>query len=135
MTPDEAKNILLHHSFAHEDTSHPKSTRGFLGMLRPFNGELVQENYHEVMEAIKVLHVSLEREQIDREIIASLWAICYLGRSWAIDKNGMLRSNNLISQEQVDLMEAGINNISYAVFCLLDGAGVDEAFDGYDDAQ
>jgi len=133
MTKDEAKDILLHHSFAHEDVSHPKSTRGFLGMLRPFNGELIQENYHEIMKAIRVLHATLESKQLDREIITSLWAICYLGRSWAIDKNGMLRSNNLITQEQVDLMEDWINNISYAIFCLLDGAGVDEAFHEYTD--
>lgn len=131
MTHEEARDLLLHHSFKHENFSHPKSERGFLGMLRPFTGMLIEENYHDIMKAIRVLHLELENKQLDNEIVASLWTICHLARIWAVDKNGMLRRNNLISHEQIELMDEWISSISYTVFCLLDGAGVGEAFNEY----
>jgi hypothetical protein len=131
MTHEEARDLLLHHSFRHENISHPKTERGFLGMLRHLTGALIEDNYHDIMKAIRVLHVELTNKRLDSEIMASLWTICHLGRMWAIDKNGMLRRNNLISQEQIELVDEWISSISYTVFCLLDGAGVDEAFNEY----
>ena len=102
MTTEEAKKILKYHSFTDEDINHPKMENGFLGMLRPFSGKLNEENYHEVIKAIKTLADELrDKEKIDREVISAIWGICHLTRSWAIEKEGMLRSNNLINEEQI----------------------------------
>lgn len=54
MTEKEAIELLKYHSFTHESIDNPKSEKGFLGMLRPFQGELFENNFHELMEVIKV---------------------------------------------------------------------------------
>lgn len=105
MTIPEAKNLLAHHSFRHENFSHPKSERGFLGMLRPFNGTLLEDNFHEVMAIIKVLSEEISLKMLDREIVTDIWAICHLGRAWAIHPEGMLRKNGLITEDQVQTID------------------------------
>jgi ribonuclease D len=132
MNKEEAKELLLLHAFMQEDSMNTKAEQGFLGMLRPFQGILLEENYHEVMEALQVLADDVsERDTVDREIMAALWSICHLSKAWAIHPEGMLRRNNLITDAQVEEMETWIEDISYATLCLLDGAGFDEAFHEY----
>lgn len=129
MDKKEAKELLLHHSFQHEDYTHPKSVNGFLGMLRPYQGKLIQENYEEVMQIIRTYAEDLQNNsEIDKQVISALWGICHLGRAWAIEPEGMLRSNNLISESDIELMEKWLNQISYAVMMLLDGSDSDTAF-------
>lgn len=130
MTKQEAKELLLHHSFNHEDFEDPKSARDFLGMLRPFNGTLLEENYHEVMAALRVLADDFTHPTVDREIIAALWGICHFARAWGLEPEGMLRSNNLIRDEQIQQLADWVDSISYATCCLLDGAAT-EAFATY----
>jgi len=101
-------------------------------MLRPFTGELVENNYHEIMEITRVLQSNLEAKDINSEIISALWNICYLSRIWGLEESGMLRRNNLISDHQVEELSDWINNISYAVMMLMDGAGAEEAFHSYE---
>ncbi len=75
MTKEEAKEALMHHSFTHEDFEHKKSERGFLGALRPFKGNLKEENYHEVINAFKILAEDLrDIEKVDREVMSAIWA-------------------------------------------------------------
>ena len=122
MTKDEAKEILKYHSFTHEDINHPKMEKGFLGMLRPFSGQIFEENFHEIMEAIRILSDDLrDVEMVDREVISALWGICHLTRAWAIYPNGMLQSNKLISKEQIKKLETWIEVISYSTMMILDG--------------
>ncbi len=131
MTKAQAKELLLRHSFMYEDVNHPKSEMGFLGMLRPFGGQLYEENYHEIMAALKVLANEISgQEKVDRKIVSALWGMCHLARAWAVYPEGMLRSNNLITPEQVQQIDYWVEDISYATMCLLEGAE-DEAFHGY----
>jgi hypothetical protein len=103
-------------------------------MLRPFKGELIEQNYHELMEIIKVFSDDFESERlIDKEVISALWGICHLARSWAVHPDGMLRRNNLVSKDQIETIDAWIEDISYAVMMLMDGAGEDEAFNPYNE--
>ncbi len=132
MTKDEAINLLKHHSFQHREYVGEKVERGFLGMLRPFRGELIEENYHEVMEIIQVLQSDFKEEEIHKEIVSALWALCYLSRLWGLEERGMLRRNHLISESQIEKLSEWVNNISYAVMMLMDGAGIDEAFHSYE---
>ncbi len=58
----------------------------------------------------------------------------HLSRAWAIEEDGMLRRNNLISKEQVALLSEWIDCISYAVMVLFEG-NEDEAFEPYEQYQ
>lgn len=132
MTEDEALELLKHHSYAHEDFYHPKTERGFLGMLRPFDGKLYEENFHELMTIVKTLAPRFRNDRIDRQIISSLWSICQLSSAWGLGKEGMLRGNNLISDKQVAQLSIWIDCISYAVMVLLEGQDDGEsAFEPY----
>ncbi len=130
MTKKEAKELLQHHSYTHKDYKHPKGINGFLGMLRPFKGELISANFHEIMTILKVLQDDFFKENLEREVISNLWGICHLAKSWGIEKKGMLRRNNLITAQQIEQLANWIDCISYAVMMLLEGA-VEEAFEPY----
>lgn len=133
MTAEEAKKVLKYHSFTDEDINHPKMEKGFLGMLRPFMGELIEENYHEVMEAIKTLAGEIgDQKQVDREVISAIWGICYLTRSWAIDKEGMLQRNDLITEKQIGQLEKWVESISYTTMMILDGNDFQTTYDLHD---
>ncbi|UNK21306.1 hypothetical protein MNQ98_17035 [Paenibacillus sp. N3/727] len=124
----EALFLLKCHAFVHEDLEHEKMQHGFLGMLRPFRGELDERNFHELMQIIEVLAEEFEKPQVSRVIFSCFWSICQLARSWAIYPDGMLQRNRLISKEQVGQMEEWLDMISYAVMVLLEGEGqLDEA--------
>lgn len=131
MDTSNAIHLLKCHAYAHDDVHLPKAENGFLGSLRPFQGELKEENLHEMMVVIRVLAAKLGEPALDREIVSCLWTICKLGRAWAVEPNGMLRSNGLITEEQVERMENWLDLISYAVMILLDDGGEEEAFCGY----
>ena len=136
MTKEEAKQILKYHSYTNEDVNHPKMEKGFLGMLRPFSGKLIEENYHEVIEAIRTLADELRNgDEVDREVISTIWGICHLSRSWALEKDGMLRRNNLINEEQIEQLEKWIESISYATMMILDGFDNATAFEFYEDEK
>jgi hypothetical protein len=103
-----------------------------LGSLRPFSG-LREANFHEVMQALRVLAPSMQGENVDRDVVSCLWGMCHLARAWGVHPNGMLRSNGLISASDADRLESWVWTISYAVMCILDGS-TDEAFAEYDAA-
>ncbi|WP_440109601.1 hypothetical protein [Paenibacillus sp. QZ-Y1] len=131
MKREEAVILLKCHAFSYEDLYHPKMETGFLGSLRPFRGQLMEENFHELMEILRTLVPDLQGPTLDREVMACLWGITHLGRAWAVEPDGMLRSNNIISDEQVTLMEKWLDLFSYAVMILIEDGGEDEAFWGY----
>jgi len=79
------------------------------------------------MRCLKVLSDDFDSMQINQETVSDLWSICHLGRVWALDKDGMLRRNNLLTKEQVQIIDDWLNIISYAVMNLLDGNS-EEAF-------
>jgi hypothetical protein len=130
MTAEQAKELLLMHSFMHDDIEHPKMTLGFLGSLRPYRG-LREENLHEVMESLRVLAPELRQEKVDTEVMSALWGICVSARAWGVHPLGMLRRNHLITGADIERLEAWIGAIEYAVMVLLDGNDPEEAFAGY----
>lgn len=104
---------------------------GFLGSLRPFRGQLIEENFHELMEIVRTLVPQLKQPALNREVMSCLWSIMHLARAWAISADGMLRRNQLISDEQIALMEEWLDLLSYAVMILIEDGGEEEAFWGY----
>lgn len=124
----EAKELLLHHSFAHPDLNHPKSVTGFLGSLRPFTG-LRHENIDEVMECLHAIADYLRTAPaIDRELTNALWAISFLARYWGCTEDGMLRRNSLISGQEIQTLSDWTSQIDWTVCMLLDGQDDDCAF-------
>jgi hypothetical protein len=133
MTSTQAKELLLLHSFSHPDAAeHPKAAHGFLGSLRPYRGHLIDDNFHDVMQALRTLAPTLRATAIDREVVAALWGICHLARAWGTHPEGMLRRNGLIGDPDIEKLAHWVDMISYATFCLLDGTGEEEAFCEYD---
>lgn len=136
MTSREAKELLLLHGFSHPSAhDDPRAARGFLGSLRPYTGSLDPRNLHEVMAALVTLAPELERPSVDREILDALWSMTHLARAWALDPDGMLRRNGLISDDDAGTLASWIEAISYATMTLLGGAGVDEALEPYRQLQ
>lgn len=130
MTTQEARELLLLHSFGHGDLDHPKMVGGFLGSLRPYQG-LNEKNYHELMEAVRTLAPELQRESVDREIISALWSICYCTWLWGLEPGGMLRRNGLIAPEDVRLLSDWLEYLGMAVMLLLEESSVEAAFGPY----
>ena len=109
---------------------------GFLGMLRPFRGALIEDNYHEVIACIRCLADEIRGEgPINKDIVSSLWGICHLARAWGIEEDGMLRDNNLISDDQVRTLDEWVDAISYATMTLLDGDNLQSALAPYNQQQ
>ena len=133
MTPAHAKELLLLHGFRDpRSIEHPKAKAGFLGSLRPYGGHLVEENFREVMDSLRVLAPELSGATVDREVVGALWAMCHLAHAWGVEPDGMLRRNELISPTDVETLAGWVNTLSYATMSLLDGSSEGEAFQAYD---
>lgn len=131
MTPAEAYDLLLAHSIMHPDDNHPVHSTGFLAMLRPYR-KLAEDNFHEVLQALRLLAPELRNgATLDRQVIIALWAICHYARAWALDADGMLRRNQLITADDQERLATWLNIISDTVSNLLEGANDTVAFEAY----
>jgi hypothetical protein len=110
--------------------------QGFLGVLRPYEGKLVEKNFHEVMAALRILAPTLLQPTVDREVVNALWSICYFTHLWGIRPDGMLRRNGLIVSADIDRLEQWVDCINYTTAILLglpSGGDLNEAFRPYDE--
>lgn len=122
MTFDEAKHLL----WANRVPGEPHGDlltedEGFLPSLRPYRGQLVEKNFHLVMEALFVVGPSLGAPQIDRDVVSHLWTLCHLGRWWGVRPEGMLRRNDLITEPDVERLQEWIDIIESTTHCFLNG--------------
>ncbi|MCM1327630.1 MAG: hypothetical protein NC094_02815 [Bacteroidales bacterium] len=130
MSIEEARELLAYHSCRSGNTDDPKWINGFLGSLRPFKGELIENNFIEVMECMRALQDEFNQDKIDKNILSDIVAITYLARVWA-SPDGMLGSNKLLSEEQTAKLNLWADMIQEALMWLLDGAP-EEAFWSYE---
>lgn len=63
-----AKEILSLHSCRNEDIANPKWENGFLGSLRPFKGEIHEENFMEIVECLRTLQIEILAANIDKKL-------------------------------------------------------------------
>lgn len=131
MNIEKAKELLSYHSGTNEDVDNPKWQNGFLGSLRPFTGDLHEENFIEVMECLKVLENEFSAPMIDKKIISDVVGITYLSRTWA-SPDGMLGSNHLLTNEQTKTLLIWSDIIEECLMWLLDDAK-EEAFWSYNE--
>ena len=116
---ERAKELLLLHSRNHPDVFHRKQDGGFMGSLEVYRG-LNEDNFHEVMAAIVAVAPHLLRsQQVDRDIMSSLWDLCRTARRWGIHADGRLQRNGLITDEDVERLEGWVDAIEWAVMMLL----------------
>lgn len=126
-----AKELLSFHSTRNSDIQNPKWKNGFLGSLRPFCGELREENFTEIMECLKALKDEFSSTTIDKELVSDLVAITHLARVWA-SPTGMLGSNHLLTEEQTNRLLTWVDIIEVCFFYLLDD-DEEDAFSDYED--
>jgi hypothetical protein len=124
VTYDEAKLLLLMHG---PGTSGPNgepliAERGFVHSLRPYEGNLVERNFHLVMEALFTVGETLYRsQQVDRELIHAIWVICDTARAYGLHPQGMLQRNKLISQTDTNRLERWVDAIETTALTVLGG--------------
>ena len=125
MTVSEARELILAHAVAVPFESHPRVANGFIGMLRPYNG-LIERNFDEVMQALHTLAPLFQKDAIlDRALMTALWDICITTRSWALDPEGMIRRNDLITSDDIARLSNWLDTISEAVSNLLEFGNVE----------
>jgi len=135
MNIDQAIEALSYHSGRNENTEDPRWENGFLGCLRPYqNMPLVEENFHNIFTCLRVLFPFIQkRELLDKGLVSDMTGILHLGRAWAVHEDGMLRSNDLITEEDAAKIDDWLFCLSYAWTMMLDGQDVSEVFGEYDD--
>lgn len=131
MDINEAKELLSFHSGRNSDINNAKWNSGFLGSLRPFRGNLYQENFIEIMECLRALKDELSGPSIEQGIVADIVGIIHLTRVWAAPF-GMLGSNQLLTEEQTKNLLAWVDIIETCFMYLLEH-DEDEAFADYED--
>ena len=110
------------HSYLGQDSKDPVQVSGFIGSLRPWQG-LREENFRQVLEALDALSEELlNAPMLDRDIVSALWGICYLARSWGVERGGSLRRHKIINDDEVRTLAAWIDTIETRVLFLLDGS-------------
>lgn len=133
MNTNEAKELLSFHSARNSDIDNPKWESGFLGSLRPFRGEIYQENFIEIMECLRTLKDELSGPTIEQGIVADIVGIIHMTRMW-VPPYGMLGSNKLLTEEQTKNLLACVDIIQTCFMYLLENAQ-EEAFADYEDYQ
>ncbi len=128
MNIDEAKELLSFHSGRNSDIHNPKWQNGFLGSLRPFDGQLHKENFIEIIECLRTLKDELSAPTIDKEVVADIVGIVCLTRAWA-HPDGMLGRNHLLTEEQAKHLLAWADIIETCFMYLLDNAEEEAFFD------
>lgn len=131
MTEDQAMELLQLHAMIHESTDHPKMEHGFLGMLKYYQGDFKEENFHEVMEAIRCLANRIQTDAVDRIIVGSIYGICFCTWNWALKPDGLLRRNHEIPQKNLATLSSWIDCIYWTTTLLLNGAEHEDAFAEY----
>lgn len=120
MTESEAIEALAFQAGCHPD--------GFLGSLRPFQGELNLDAMREVELCLRTLAPMLQEEDcVRKEILADFLAIIGCGQYWALLPDGMLQRNGLIMDKDIQTLTAWLAGFSIAFQMIIEGSDIDSA--------
>lgn len=131
MTREEAKLSLSFHSGRNSDIKNPRWINGFLGSLRKFNGDIIEENFIDVMKCLKVLATDFASDTIDKNLLADVYGILYYTTVW-IQEGGLLSD---IDSKIKNKISYWMQMYSYAIALLLDYSeqAYQEAFMEFDE--
>jgi len=94
---------------------------GFLVSLRPYRG-LQEKNFHLVMEALLTAGERIHREpQVDRDLVRTVWSLCWYARVWGLYPAGMLQRNRLITAADTARLERWVGTLEIVALRLLRG--------------
>jgi hypothetical protein len=120
MTYEEAVEQLSFHCGANPDIENPRWKNGFLQTLRPFGG-LRNDVYDDLCACVDAVGPHLRSSaQLNRDVVASLWAVLHYADAWAIQPDGMLRRNDLISEEDLATIRGWILGLREQIARWLD---------------
>jgi hypothetical protein len=120
LTPEQGAERIKFHGAAEEGS--------FLRMLRPFRG-LDDKIFDDLEVALHAAAPLLSKPLVEKELMSALWAICYLGRFWALSPGGMIQRNKLMKSYEAEKLQKYLDRISFAVMTLLDGCSLEIAFE------
>ena len=121
----QARELILLHSYYKPTLHMPRMQDGFLASLRPYRG-LKERNFREVMMALWVLSPELQSgEVVDRQLMDALWRLQFFSYLWGLSSGGMLQRNKLVRPEDSQLLEKWVTAIGLAVSNLLAGVGIE----------
>lgn len=131
MTSEEARISLSFHSGRNSDIKNPRWINGFLGSLRKFNGDIIEDNFIDVMSCLKILTTEFATGVVDKNLLADVYGILYYTTIW-IQEGGLLSN---IDNEIKNKIKYWMEMYSYAIVLLLDYSeqAKKEAFMEFDD--
>ncbi|MFT8348947.1 hypothetical protein [Clostridium saccharoperbutylacetonicum] len=131
MNKKEALVLLSFHSGRNSDIHNPKWINGFLGALRKFDGSLLDKNFEEVMECLKIVAEEFKNEKIDRDLLADVYGVYYQTSLW-ISQRGILRDLPLEVRKKLEVyMYIYSDIVSLLLEC--NDESLEEIFGEYDD--
>jgi hypothetical protein len=132
MNYDEAKQLLRLHVGVIDDARREMILKdGFVTGLRPYTG-LQEKNFHLVMEALFTVGDRIhEAVQVERDLIATIWSLCFYPRIWGLRSSGMLQRNKLISSYDTIRLESWVDAVEQTALALLDGQPLHQAVQHY----
>ena len=131
MTNKEAKIALSFHSGRNSDIKNPRWINGFLGSLRKFNGDIIEDNFIDVMRCLKILASEFAADVVDKNLLADVYRILYYTTVW-MQEGGRLSN---IDCKVKNKIKYWMEMYSYAIVLLLDYSeqAYKEAFMEFDD--
>jgi transposase len=111
------------------------STDAFLDALRPYRRVLPRAEFHRVADAMRGVADCIRKDPIDREALDILLHLLHTADAWALDPDGMLRRNKLISDEDQRVMGRWLGVLSEVLGRLVAGDEIDTAFKPYTDLR
>jgi hypothetical protein len=107
------------------------SADAFLDALRPYRRVLPRGEFHRVAEAMRGVADCIREDPIDREALDILLVLLHTADAWALDPDGMLRRNNLITDDHQRVMRRWLSVLSEVLGRLVAGAELEQAFKPY----
>ena len=128
MNQAEALEALQFHSGSHPDIESPRWANGFLGSLRPYQGQLNITAMRELELVLRTLAPILQQgERLPREPLSDFLAVIGYGQYWALSPEGMLRRNGLMEEKDVHTLTAWLAGFSLAFQMIIAGEDIDSA--------
>jgi len=121
---DVAVEELSFHCGTNPNVDDPRWNAGFLQTLRPYHGRLDADAFQRVVDCVDAVSRHLQdAPHLDRRVINALWGLCHFARDWGLHPDGMLRRNNLITDQEQATLAGWIDDLSARIAMILDGNG------------
>lgn len=120
MSFDTAREKLSFHCGAHPSIEDERWENGFL-QLAGRAGGLPKEAMLDVTDCVDAVESHLcAAENLDRQVISSLWGIIHFARAWSIDPESSAVQEGRVSEQDREELRAWVDDLSYRIAMMLD---------------